>query len=81
MIRTRVGYDETANPSKEIEMSAKERIPVKKRFVLVKDGEGNEFVCPVKALKSPGELTEEEKAACVDAVAPRGLVSFPYAGE
>ena len=47
----------------------------KERFVWVKDKEGNEFVCPIKALKDPSELTEEEKARCVDAAAPRGLVS------
>ena len=35
-----------------------------KRFVRVKDEEGNEFVCRVKDLKNSDELTEEEKAAC-----------------
>jgi hypothetical protein len=62
-------------------MTVKERKPVKERFVLVKDGAGNAYVCPINALKNPNELTEEEKAACVDAVAPRGLVSFPYGKE
>ncbi len=47
----------------------------KGRFVWVKDKEGNEFVCPVNALKDPDSLTEEEKARCVDVAAPRGLVS------
>lgn len=61
-------------------MMEQKRKPIKDRFVVVKDGEGNEFVCPIHALKNPDELTEEEKAACVDAVAPRGLVSFPYGG-
>lgn len=45
------------------------------RFVLVKDRQGHEFVCPRNALKDPKELTEEELARCVDAKAPRGLVS------
>lgn len=47
----------------------------KDRFVWVKDRAGNEFVCPVSALKNPDELTDEEKSRCVDAKAPRGLVS------
>jgi hypothetical protein len=48
---------------------------LKDRFVWVKDREGNEFICAIDALKDPNELTEAEKARCVDAAAPRGLVS------
>jgi hypothetical protein len=48
---------------------------LKDRFVWVKDKEGNEFVCPLKALRRPDELTEEEKSRCVDVAQPRGLVS------
>ena len=47
----------------------------KERLVWVKDKAGNEFVCPLKALKNPSELSEEEKTMCVDVAAPRGLVS------
>ncbi|MEJ2157621.1 MAG: hypothetical protein P8X96_20000 [Desulfobacteraceae bacterium] len=47
----------------------------KDRLVWVKDREGNEYVCPVSALKDPEALTDEEKSRCVDAKAPRGLVS------
>jgi len=39
---------------------------MKDRFVWVKDKEGKEFVCPIDALKNPDELTEEEKAHCID---------------
>ncbi len=46
-----------------------------KPFVWVKDRDGNEFVCAISALKDPDQLTDEEKAQCVDAVGPRGLVS------
>lgn len=35
-----------------------------KRFIRVTDQDGNEYVCRAKDLKSPDELTEEEKAAC-----------------
>ena len=48
---------------------------LKDRFVWVKDRQGNEFVCAVSALKDLNELSEEEKAQCVDAAGPRGLVS------
>ena len=47
----------------------------KDRLVWVKDREGNEFVCPLHALKNPDELTEEEKSRCVDAKGPRGLAT------
>ena len=46
-----------------------------KRFIKVTDREGNEFVCPINALRNPDELSEEEKARCIDAASPRGLVS------
>jgi hypothetical protein len=45
------------------------------RLVWVKDREGNAYVCPIRALKNPDELTEAEKARCVDAMGPRGLAS------
>ena len=35
-------------------------------FVRVKDGAGNEFLCPLEALKSPGEANAEELNNCVD---------------
>lgn len=56
-------------------MEKKESRILKDRFVWVKDAEGNEYVCPVSALKHPDELTEEEKSRCMDAGQPRGLVS------
>ncbi|MFZ7125506.1 MAG: hypothetical protein ACOWWM_05040 [Desulfobacterales bacterium] len=59
-------------------MDTKERRPIKERFVFVKDRDGNEFVCPIDSLKNPEELTEDEKAACMDAAPPRGLVSSPF---
>ncbi|MFO8058191.1 MAG: hypothetical protein R6V10_12930 [bacterium] len=45
-------------------------------FVHVKDKAGNEFVCPVDALKDPKDVSEEELKACFDdariAVEPGG---------
>ena len=35
-------------------------------FVWVKDRAGNEYACPVDALKKPDELTPEEKSGCYD---------------
>jgi hypothetical protein len=35
-------------------------------FVRVKDSSGEEFVCPLNALRSPKELTAEELENCVD---------------
>ena len=35
-------------------------------FVRVKDGAGNEFLCPIDALKDPKKATEEELENCVD---------------
>ena len=35
-------------------------------FVRVTDRAGNEFVCPIDALKRPGEVTEDDLENCVD---------------
>ncbi|MCU0614560.1 MAG: hypothetical protein MUD09_05690 [Desulfobacterales bacterium] len=35
-------------------------------YVRVKDYAGNEFVCPIDALKNPGDVSEEELENCVD---------------
>jgi hypothetical protein len=35
-------------------------------FVRVKDRSGEEFVCPLKALRNPKDLTPEELEGCVD---------------
>ena len=35
-------------------------------FVRVKDRSGEEFVCPLKALRNPKELSPEELDQCVD---------------
>jgi hypothetical protein len=48
----------------------------KQVYVRVKDGAGNQFLCPIDALKDVREATDEELENCVDnAVAER------YAGE
>ena len=49
-------------------MADEEYYEPKKRtqFVWVKDNTGNEYACPVDVLKKPEEMTEEEKANCVD---------------
>lgn len=36
------------------------------RFVRVKDRAGNEFVCPIDALKDPKSASREEMENCVD---------------
>jgi hypothetical protein len=55
-------------------MEKKERTGrLKDHFVWVKDKEGNEFVCPIHALRNPEELTEEEKARCINAASPRAV--------
>jgi len=38
----------------------------RQQFVWVKDNKGNEYACPVDVLKKPEDMTEEEKANCVD---------------
>lgn len=35
-------------------------------FVRVKDGNGEAFVCPLKALRNPKDLSPEELDNCVD---------------
>lgn len=46
------------------------------QFVWVKDKAGNEFVCPIDALKDPKKVSEEDLKNCVDdAKSPQ-----PYAG-
>ncbi len=35
-------------------------------YVRVKDYAGNDFVCPIDALKNPGDVSEEELENCVD---------------
>ena len=48
----------------------------KRVYLRVKDGAGNQFLCPMDALKDVKKATEEELENCVDnAVAER------YAGE
>jgi hypothetical protein len=37
-----------------------------KPFVWVKDKAGNEFICPLEALKNPKEASPEELKNCVD---------------
>jgi len=50
-------------------MSEKEKKDV---WIRVKDNAGNEFICPIDALKEPRSATEEELENCVDdAVARR----------
>jgi hypothetical protein len=38
-------------------------------FVRVTDRSGQEFVCPLKSLRNPKELNEEELDNCVDSAA------------
>jgi hypothetical protein len=38
------------------------------QLVWVKDKAGNEYLCPIDALRDPKNVTEEELKNCVDAV-------------
>ena len=38
----------------------------KEKFVRVKDGQGNTFLCPLSALKDIREASDEELDNCVD---------------
>jgi hypothetical protein len=49
--------------SKEGKMSEKEKQDV---WVRVKDNAGNEFICPLNALKERKSATDEELENCVD---------------
>ena len=35
-------------------------------YVRVKDGAGNDFLCPLEALKDPGEVADDDLENCVD---------------
>ena len=48
----------------------------KQVYVRVKDGAGNQFLCPIDALKDVREATVEELENCVD-----NAVAEHYAGE
>ncbi|MCB2190536.1 MAG: hypothetical protein KQI62_03175 [Deltaproteobacteria bacterium] len=37
-----------------------------KGFVWVKDKAGNQFICPVDALKDPKDATQAELSSCID---------------
>lgn len=45
-------------------------------FVYVKDRAGNEFVCPLEALKDAKHATDEELKNCID----DAKTPHPYAG-
>ena len=38
----------------------------KEKYVYVKDGNNNVYVCKLSDLKNPDELTEEEKKQCLN---------------
>ncbi|MBN1105085.1 MAG: hypothetical protein JXL84_16850 [Deltaproteobacteria bacterium] len=38
----------------------------KPKYVKLKDGVGNEFLCPLNAIKSIEDATDEELAECVE---------------
>jgi hypothetical protein len=48
----------------------------RKKFVRLKDKSGSEFLCPLDALKSVKDATEEELAECVE-----GDVVGRYSGD
>ena len=53
-----------------------EKDPQRKKYIRLKDRAGSEFLCPLDALKSIEEATEEELAECVE-----GDVVGRYAGD
>ena len=53
-----------------------ESIEKRPKYLRVKDQTGNEFLCPLNALKSIQEATEEELAECVE-----GDVVGRYSGD
>lgn len=50
-------------------------------YVRVKDGAGQEFLCPLDALKPSTEATEEELTNCVDRATTERYSSNISAGE
>lgn len=46
-------------------MDKNEESLAKPSYVYVKDDQGVQYVCKLKDLKKPNELTEEEKANCM----------------
>ncbi len=38
----------------------------KNPYVRVKDRAGNDFLCPINALKNPEDISDDELAECVD---------------
>lgn len=44
------------------------------QHVWVKDREGNEYICPVDALKDPKKASPEELANCVDTARIGGAI-------
>jgi len=57
----------------ERKMESKDK---KYKYLKVKDKAGNEFLCPIDALKSVSKATEEELADCVE-----GDVVGRYSGD
>jgi hypothetical protein len=49
-----------------------------KSYVWVKDESGNEFLCPIAALKNIEDATEEELKNCVDVEALRPLLDSSF---
>lgn len=43
-----------------------EKKPQEEIYVRVKDGSGQEFVCPLTALRNPADLSPAESEHCVD---------------
>ena len=60
---------------KEVRFMA-EKNSQRKKYIRLKDRAGSEFLCPLDALKSIEEATEEELAECVE-----GDVVGRYAGD
>ena len=50
-------------------------------YVRVRDGAGQEFLCPIDALKPSGEASEEELTNCVDRATTERYSSNISAGE
>lgn len=46
------------------------------KYIEVKDAAGNDFICPINALKDPKTAAEEELDNCVD-----DATTYRYAGQ
>ena len=57
---------EPFRPKREERMSENQEKKETGKYVYVKDNEGVTYICRLEDLKRPDEMTEEEKAGCMN---------------